>query len=190
MTAIFSEKTSNEYYSYTNWQDDFEDYKKYKSFVFFENLGKSFNLPDGFFVQLGVGSGHTLQEMKQHRGDDRVLGIDLYNPNHDPNVYCVDIKKLKIKLPCAYIENDIGDSSSMYGKTDRWAATQWGISCLVKGGIMITSADHMIGHPVKSYAEQHGCQVVIMSNLDHELWAQYLNSTIWKTQGWFIITKN
>lgn len=163
---------------------------EYKSFIFFENLGKSTVLPAGFKVQLGVGNGYTLNAMKQFWGEDSVLGIDLYNFNNDPNVYTVDIKKLKLQLPCSYIENDIGSTSYPEAKEDRWHATQWAIKCLMPGGIFITSLDHMIGYPVKEYAQKNNCQVVEMTDYDNESWAIYLNEqTPWKTTGWCIIKK-
>jgi hypothetical protein len=190
MTTSAQPLSADEYYSYGHWKDELvSDYRKYKSFVFYENIAKPADLPPGYIVQLGVCHGHTLQEMKQHWGSDRVLGIDIHNPSDDPNVWRIDIKRLQFKLPCAYIENDIGDSFSEYGKNDRWAAAQWGISCLIPGGIMITSADHMIGYPVREYAQAQGCDVIDMSQRDHEPWAQYLNTTAWKTQGWYLIIK-
>ena len=183
--------THDQYYNPNRWKEPLgSDPKKYKSYVFFENIAKTAELPQGYFVQLGVGQGYTLQRMKEYWGQHRVIGIDLHNTNNDASVFCVDIKKLCLKFPCSYIENDIGSSISEYGKKDRWAATQWAIDCLISGGLLVTSADHKIGFPVKQYAQDNNCSVSEMSDRNHESWAKFLNSTDWKTEGWYIIKKN
>jgi len=180
-----------DYYSKEFWINSMNTFDPvtYKSNVFFENIGKTHKLPDGLKVQLGVGQGYTLNKMKEHWGDDQVFGIDLYNFNNDPNVYSVDIRKLKLILPCAYIENDIGSSMYAEGKTDRWFAAQWAIKSLIPTGILITSADYSINYPVEEFARSNKCKVESLSKFDNEAWAKSMNSTDFKTSGWFIITK-
>jgi hypothetical protein len=182
----------SDYYSQQYWVDAIKDIDPvtYKSQVFFENIGKTWALPKGLRVQLGVVIGHTFDAMKQYWGQDQVLGIDLHNYRNDPNIWCVDINQLCVKLPCAYIENDIGSSFNPEGKRDRWAATQWGVQCLVPGGIMITNVGELINAPVEKFAEDNGCHVIPMSTFDDQPWAQFLNyQTPYKTQGWCIIRK-
>lgn len=181
----------SDYYSREYWeQSNHADPTQYKSFIFFENIAKKANLPRGIKVQLGVGYGYTLQKMKEHWGSDQVLGIDIHNLNNDASIFVGDIKEITVKFPCAYIENDIGNSASESGRLDRWAASKWSIDCLVPGGMFITSADHVIEFPVSDYALESNCSVTSMTEFDNELWAQYLNTTTpWKTQGYYIICK-
>ena len=181
-----------EYYSRDFWEkySSQQDPTIYKSAIFFENIGKTTVLPDGLKVQLGVSFGSTFRDMKQFWGDDQVLGIDLHNYHNDPSIWTADIASLTVKLPCPYIENDIGSSYYDQGKTDRWAATKWAVASLVPKGICITNAGHMIGHPVEQYAQEHGCTVRSMTDFDHLDWAKFLNTeTPYKTSGWCIITK-
>jgi len=191
-TLIMTSSGIDEYYSREFWEKStvLQNPKTYKSNIFFENIGKKSVLPDGLKVQLGVAFGDTFTQMKQYWGVDQVLGIDLYNFNNDPNIWTIDIKKLLVKLPCAYIENDIGASYYDQGKQDRWAATQWGIKSLVPGGILITNAGHMIGFPVEDFAVENACEVKSMTEFDHLDWANFLNTeTPYKTSGWCVITK-
>ncbi len=182
-----------EYYSKKFWEDHTKFLnQKYKSYIFFINIGKKFNIPNGYKVQLGVGaSGHTLKAMKEHWGHDQVLGFDLFNLSNDPCVQTIDIKNLKAEIPCAYIENDIGNSGIPEGKTDRWVATQWAIKNLVPNGILISNDDHVINYPIRKLAEDNNCRIKPVSDFDNEDWAIYLNEeTVWKTKGWIIIIKN
>lgn len=184
--------SNDEYYSREFWEKSniLQNSKLYKSNIFFENLGKASVLPDGLKVQLGVAFGDTFEEMKNYWGVDQVLGIDLHNFRNDPNVWTIDIKQLQVRLPCAYIENDIGASYYEQGKKDRWAATQWAVKSLVPGGILITSAGHMIDFPVEEFAATNNCVVRSMSEFDHLDWAKFLNfQTPYKTSGWCVITK-
>jgi hypothetical protein len=181
-----------EYYTEQYWQNAIKDInpRLYKSQIFFENIGRTWVLPPGLKVQLGVVIGYTFDEMKRLWGEDQVLGIDLFNYRNDANVYCVDINKLVLSLPCAYIENDIGSSYYPECKRDRWAATKWGIRNLVPNGIMITNHGHIIGYPVEEYAEENNCTVIPMETFDDQPWADYLNRhTPYKTSGWCIIRK-
>lgn len=166
------------------------DPKTYKSQMFFEHIGMKTVLPLGLKVQLGVAFGYTFGEMKRYWGEDQVLGIDLHNYFHDSNIWSIDIKNLKVKLPCAYIENDIGSSAIPDSKHDRWIATQWGVQSLVPGGIMITNIGALINAPVEKYAEENNCEVIPMTIYDNLPWAQFLNThTPHKTSGWCIIKR-
>lgn len=177
---------SKEYWAH----DTKNNNSNYKSFIFFHNIGKTLKLPTGLKVQLGVGNGYTLNEMKKFWGAEHVLGIDLYNFDHDPSVFATNIKDLKVCFPCSYIENDIGSTAFLQSKLDRWHATQWGIKCLVPGGVFITNSGHMIDQPVEQYAMDHECTVTSLSEYDELSWAQYLNQqTAWRTKNWCIIKK-
>lgn len=180
------------YNSKEHWQEEtYNNDSEYKSFIFFKHIGTKFDLPTGCKVQLGVGNGYTLNAMKQHWGVENVIGIDLYNLNNDPNVFTVNIKHLKVQLPCAYIENDIGSTAYPESKEDRWYATQWAVKCLIPGGIFITSPGHMIEYPVEQYALDNNCTVTSLTEYNNESWAQHLNEhTTWKTTNWCIISKN
>lgn len=162
----------------------------YKSYIFFEHIAKNLNLPKGLCVQLGVGNGFTLGAMKNFFGSDRVLGIDINNHDRNPSVYQVDIEKLTLSLPCAYIENDIAGTGTDLGRQARWLGTQWALKNLITNGVLITSNDYRLGYPVKQLALDSGCIVQDMTMFNNEDWAIDLNTNSpWSTDGYFIIRK-
>ena len=184
---MLSDPTEQQYVD--TYQDHDPPYQ-YKSFVFFENIGRRFVPDSGIKIQLGVGWGYTLEAMNQLWGQDRVMGIDVVNRTTLPNVWCIDAEHLTTIIPATYIENDIGRTFTDAGKRARWHAAQWGERCLQPVGVMITSHDRLLGYPMVAYAQDQGCQVQDLTQFDNEPWAQWLNKhTPWHTENWLLIRR-
>lgn len=165
----------------------------YKSSIVFEGLVKHLSVPGtGYCLQLGVNTGHTLKLMKEHFGEYRTRGIDMFNVNNDPYVFALDINDIDFDIPIAYAENDIGTVNESPG--DRLAAFKWAIKNLVPGGMIITTsnvANELFGEKVEDICVQHNCTWQRLDEYDNQPWAQYMNEeTIWNTISMMLVRKS
>ena len=165
----------------------------YKSSIVFEGLVKSLDIPDtGYCVQLGVNTGYTLNLMKEHYGEYRTRGIDLFNINDDPCVFTLDINNIDFDIPIAYAENDIGTVHEC--PADRLAAFKWAIKNLVPGGVIITTsnvANEAFGEAVEDICDAHNCTWERLDDYNDQPWAQYMNEeTIWNTISMMLVRKS
>jgi len=166
--------------------------KKYKSTYIFNGLIKTLDIPSkGFCLQMGVYTGYTFNLMKQHFGEHRTRGIDLFNVNNDPYVYELNINDIDFNIPIAYAENDIGNIN--HDHKPRLKAMKWAIKNLVPGGILLTTSDianDIFELDLVSLAESYNCKTERLDNYNNEYWAKYINeSTIWNTISLMLVTK-
>ena len=175
--------------NYSEFDPNTIDPIKYKSFVFFENLACQLDIKPGIKLQIGVGKGFTLKHMIARWGEDAV-GIDLLNESQSEQVIITDVSKIDTTLPLSWVENDVASTGTDIGRQLRWAGFVWALKNLKPGGIMISSADHMISQPATAMAVSMGCEVTPLTVYDHCDWAQYLNQqTPWKTSGYILVKK-
>ncbi len=165
----------------------------YKSSIVFEGLVTTLDIPNnGYCLQLGVNTGCTLNLMKQHFGEFRTRGIDMFNVNNDPYVFTLDINNIDFDIPIAYAENDIGTVHEC--PEDRLFAFKWAIKNLVPGGMLITTsnvANEVFGESVESICKSHNCTWKRLDEYDHMSWASYMNKeTIWNTISMMLVTKS
>ena len=166
--------------------------EKHKSTYVFNGLIKTLDIPsNGFCVQLGVNTGYTFNLMKQHFGEYRTRGIDLFNVNDDSYVYELNINDIDFNIPIAYAENDIGELK--YDPVPRLNAMKWALKNLIPNGILLTTsnvANKQFGEDVDELAKSFNCKTERLDNYNNEYWAKYFNeSTIWNTISLMLVTK-
>lgn len=174
------------------WQLTTDNTRPYKSEIIFENFVKSLDIPDvGYCVQIGIGTGHTLNLMKNFFGSTRTKGIDLYNFLNDPCVITQDIMTIDFDLPIAYAENDVGDIN--IDSAPRLYAYKWALKNLITGGKLITTsnvANKTFGVDVEQLARDHNCVTVRLDKFNNCSWAQTINTeTKWNTVSMMLVTK-
>lgn len=120
------------------------------------------SIPDnGKIVQIGSALGCSLQLLVQRFGEDRVIGIDPFNPLKHPNVQELTIQEV-FGFPCAFIHCDAGDFRTT--KALRLYALEWSLTNLVPGGVCLTAGhnarvDDLLDIDLVDFAMQHRCTI-------------------------------
>mgnify|MGYP000859383798 FL=1 len=140
---------------------------------------------------MGVHTGITLHHFKKFFGENRTIGIDMYNINNDECVITADINTFTDNIPIAFAENDIGDC-----KVDphtRFAAFEWAIANLVPSGVLITTsnlANDVFPRAVEDVCVEHNCEWHSLSEYNHMPWAIDMNdNSIWNTASMMMVIK-
>ena len=182
------------YNSYNYWFSSSEKLggEGYKSDLLFNGFSRYLDIPDeGWCVQIGVHTGHTLRQMKQHWGEHRVRGIDLYNPSKDASVIQCDVNDIDFDFPIAYAENDVGRVDR--DPHSRLVAFKWAIRNLVPGGCLLTTsnvANHSFGESVEKICDEHNCTWERLDTYKECDWAQFIDQhTPWRVISMMLVTR-
>lgn len=92
----------------------------------------------GKIVQIGSGLGIAVEALCNIFGPSRVIGYDLFNPLHHPNIEFLDTQTTVPPLQeLAYLEIDVGSMSD--ARKNRKKLLDWALGSMVDGGHILTN---------------------------------------------------
>ncbi|MAG26986.1 hypothetical protein CMI47_15720 [Candidatus Pacearchaeota archaeon] len=129
------------------WEDYFEGgiaMWSHYGYQYHSNLITKHILPlldipsEGHIVQIGTGLGIATETLCTLFGSRRVVGYDLFNPLHHPNIYFLDTHTTIPPLTdLAYLEIDIGSMSD--ARSNRKLLLEWALTQMKIGGYILTN---------------------------------------------------
>lgn len=141
---------------------------KYHSSLITKHILPLLDIPaEGKIVQIGTGLGLAVETLCNIYGSSRVVGYDLFNPLHHPNIQFLDTTTTIPSVDnLAYLEIDVGSMSD--ARLNRKKLLSWALDSVMVGGYILTNKKLVVE---LQEAGVTNFQVIDLSQFDvPELW--------------------